>query len=146
MAESLQPVVGTQWTPSAVDVSAIQRLQWLTVISMLIEVVVALFSAVRARSVALAAFGGDSAIELLSAVAVLWRFGTSRENAEETGNQNNWLAADRARCVHRDRLALHTVCCSCKATLKLHRNRSARCSGTCYAVAWAAQAAVSSDC
>lgn len=72
--------------------SQINRIQWLTVAWMSIEVTVALFAAVRAGSVALAAFGGDSAIELLSAIAVLWRFGTSREHAEETASKiNGWL-------------------------------------------------------
>jgi divalent metal cation (Fe/Co/Zn/Cd) transporter len=41
---------------------------------MSVEVVVSLFAAWRARSPALLAFGGDSAIELLSAVVVLWKF------------------------------------------------------------------------
>jgi divalent metal cation (Fe/Co/Zn/Cd) transporter len=41
---------------------------------MLVEVVVSLFSAWRARSPALFAFGGDSIIELTSALVVLWRF------------------------------------------------------------------------
>ena len=42
-----------------------------------------LFAAWRARSPALLAFGGDSAIELFSAVVVLWRFSaTAHENAE----------------------------------------------------------------
>ena len=36
-----------------------------------------LFAAWRARSPALLAFGGDSAIELFSAVVVLWRFRAS---------------------------------------------------------------------
>jgi divalent metal cation (Fe/Co/Zn/Cd) transporter len=38
---------------------------------------VSLFAAWRARSPALLAFGGDSTIELFSAVVVLWRFRTS---------------------------------------------------------------------
>ncbi|MGA8149380.1 MAG: cation transporter [Terriglobales bacterium] len=41
---------------------------------MSVEAAVSLFAAWRARSPALLAFGGDSAIELLSAVVVLWRF------------------------------------------------------------------------
>jgi divalent metal cation (Fe/Co/Zn/Cd) transporter len=40
---------------------------------------VSLFAAWRARSPALLAFGGDSAIELFSAVVVLWRFRASAE-------------------------------------------------------------------
>jgi divalent metal cation (Fe/Co/Zn/Cd) transporter len=42
-----------------------------------VEAVVSLLSAWRARSPALLAFGGDSAIELASAVVVLWRFRAS---------------------------------------------------------------------
>jgi len=45
---------------------------------MTVEAAVSLFSAWRAKSPALLTFGGDSAVELASAVVVLWRF---RENA-----------------------------------------------------------------
>ena len=48
---------------------------------MTIEAAVSLWAAVRAKSPALLAFGGDSAIELLSAAVVLWRF--QRPAAEE---------------------------------------------------------------
>jgi divalent metal cation (Fe/Co/Zn/Cd) transporter len=41
---------------------------------MTIEAIASLWAAVHARSPALLAFGGDSAIELLSAAVVLWRF------------------------------------------------------------------------
>jgi divalent metal cation (Fe/Co/Zn/Cd) transporter len=41
---------------------------------MSIEAALSLFAAWRARSPALLAFGGDSAIELVSAVVVLWSF------------------------------------------------------------------------
>jgi ABC-type uncharacterized transport system fused permease/ATPase subunit len=41
---------------------------------MTVEAVVSLFASWRARSPALLAFGGDSAIELFSALLVLWRF------------------------------------------------------------------------
>ena len=44
---------------------------------MSVEALVSLFAAWRARSPALLAFGGGSAIELLSAVVVLWRFRAS---------------------------------------------------------------------
>src|SRR6201984_161220 len=44
---------------------------------MSIEAAVSLFAAWRAHSPALLAFGGDSAIELFSAVVVLWRFRAS---------------------------------------------------------------------
>ena len=51
---------------------------------MIVEAAVSLIAAWLAHSVALLAFGGDSAIELLSAVVVLWRFssGTFQEKIE----------------------------------------------------------------
>jgi len=52
----------------------IRRVQVLTIIWMTVEAVVSLFAAWTARSPALLAFGGDSAIELFSAIVVLWRF------------------------------------------------------------------------
>src|ERR1700686_1823156 len=61
----------------------IQRVQTVTIARMIVEAVVSLFAAWRASSPALLAFGGDSAIELFSAVVVLWRFRThAHENAE----------------------------------------------------------------
>ena len=51
-----------------------QRLQVLTIVWMTAEAIIALVSAWTARSPALLGFGGDSAIELLSAIVVLWRF------------------------------------------------------------------------
>jgi divalent metal cation (Fe/Co/Zn/Cd) transporter len=78
--------------PSSATVDAIRRLQWLTVAWMTVEVLVAVFAAVRSRSVALAAFGGDSAIELFSASAVLWRFRSVRPQAEMTARKiTGWL-------------------------------------------------------
>jgi divalent metal cation (Fe/Co/Zn/Cd) transporter len=52
----------------------IQRVQAITIGWMTVEAAVSLAAAWSARSPALLAFGGDSAIELLSAVIVLWRF------------------------------------------------------------------------
>src|SRR5450755_3855478 len=62
----------------------IQRVQTVTIAWMSVEAVVSLFAASRASSPALLAFGGDSTIELFSAVVVLWRFRASnaREDAE----------------------------------------------------------------
>jgi divalent metal cation (Fe/Co/Zn/Cd) transporter len=52
---------------------------------MTFEAAFSLWAAWRARSPALLAFGGDSAIELLSAAVVLWRFrSASSEHAERT--------------------------------------------------------------
>jgi divalent metal cation (Fe/Co/Zn/Cd) transporter len=55
----------------------IQRMQTVTIAWMSVEAAVSLFAAWRARSPAMLAFGGDSIIELFSAVAVLWRFRAS---------------------------------------------------------------------
>jgi divalent metal cation (Fe/Co/Zn/Cd) transporter len=51
---------------------------------MTVEAAVSLIAAWKAHSVALLAFGGDSAIEFLSAVVVLWRFSsdTKKEKLE----------------------------------------------------------------
>jgi divalent metal cation (Fe/Co/Zn/Cd) transporter len=64
-------------------VRRIHRVQTLTIAWMSVEAVASLFAAWRARSPALLAFGGDSAIELFSAAVVLRRFRTTEhENAE----------------------------------------------------------------
>ena len=60
-----------------VAVRRIRQIQTITIVWMSVEAVVSLFAAWRARSPALLAFGGDSAIELFSAVVVLWRFRAS---------------------------------------------------------------------
>ncbi|MGB8063675.1 MAG: cation transporter [Candidatus Sulfotelmatobacter sp.] len=73
------PQITTQAT-----VRRIQRVQVITIAWMSVEAAVSLFAAWRARSPALLAFGGDSAVELMSAVVVLWRFRASaaQEHAE----------------------------------------------------------------
>ncbi|MGO9085909.1 MAG: cation transporter [Candidatus Sulfotelmatobacter sp.] len=62
----------------------VQRVQTVTIAWMSVEAMVSLFAAWRAHSPALVAFGGDSAIELFSAMVVLWRFRASigQEHAE----------------------------------------------------------------
>src|SRR6516162_5107665 len=50
------------------------RLQWITVVFMIVEFAVAVGAGIKAHSLALTAFGGDSAIELFSATVVLSRF------------------------------------------------------------------------
>src|SRR5271157_2276508 len=62
-------------TPDAIR--RIRRVQTVTIAWMSVEAAVSLFAAWRARSPALLAFGGDSAIELFSAAVVLWRFRAS---------------------------------------------------------------------
>jgi divalent metal cation (Fe/Co/Zn/Cd) transporter len=62
----------------------VQRIQTITICWMTVEAAVSLAAAWTARSPALLAFGGDSAIELLSAIVVLWRFrtNTAQEQSE----------------------------------------------------------------
>src|SRR5215475_15057359 len=77
---------------ASVVVPAIKRIQWLTAAWMTVEVLVAMSAAAVSHSVALAAFGGDSAIELFSAAVVLWRFHTVRPQAEATAAKiTGWL-------------------------------------------------------
>jgi divalent metal cation (Fe/Co/Zn/Cd) transporter len=60
--------------PTQDHLRQIQRIQTITIGWMSVEAGASLWSAWRAKSPALLAFGGDSAIELLSAAVVLWRF------------------------------------------------------------------------
>src|ERR1039457_4034584 len=62
----------------------IRRVQWIqtvTIVWMTVEAAVALSAAWMARSPALLGFGGDSAIELFSAIIVLWRFRSKSDSA-----------------------------------------------------------------
>ncbi|MGH9829734.1 MAG: cation diffusion facilitator family transporter, partial [Blastocatellia bacterium] len=59
----------------------VARLQLLTIAWMTVEAIVALAAAWTARSPALLAFGGDSAVELFSAIIVLWRFRSKSDSA-----------------------------------------------------------------
>ncbi|HWY55880.1 MAG TPA: cation transporter [Terriglobales bacterium] len=69
-------------TASPDAIRRVQRIQAITIGWMSVEALVSLFAASRARSPALLAFGGDSAIELFSAVVVLWRFRASAAHAD----------------------------------------------------------------
>jgi divalent metal cation (Fe/Co/Zn/Cd) transporter len=60
--------------PSQVLPRQVAWLQWITLVWMTLECGGSLFAAARAHSVALLAFGSDSAIELLSAAVVLLQF------------------------------------------------------------------------
>ncbi len=80
-------------TPSAElqdSVRRIRLLQKLTIAWMIAEAILSLWAAFRAKSPALLAFGGDSAIELLSAAVVLWRF------QDRNGKQSGEVAERRA--------------------------------------------------
>jgi divalent metal cation (Fe/Co/Zn/Cd) transporter len=72
--ESVLPV------PTAATLYRIRRIQVLTIAWMSVEAVVSLTAAWMAHSPALLAFGGDSAIELISAAVVYWRFRSKRSD------------------------------------------------------------------
>lgn len=59
--------------------TAVRRLQLGTIAWMVVELGVSLYAGIHACSVALTAFGADSAIELISAVVVLRRFTSGPE-------------------------------------------------------------------
>ncbi|HTV58746.1 MAG TPA: cation transporter [Verrucomicrobiae bacterium] len=67
-------MVSITLSPDANALRRIHRIQILTIVWMSVEAGVSLAAAWTAHSPALAAFGGDSAIELLSAAVVLWAF------------------------------------------------------------------------
>ena len=66
--------MATEQVATEQNLRLVRRLQGITIAWMSLEASLSLWSAWRANSPALAAFGGDSTIELLSAVVVLWRF------------------------------------------------------------------------
>jgi divalent metal cation (Fe/Co/Zn/Cd) transporter len=67
----------------------IQQIQTITIVWMSVEAGVSLSAAWAAHSPALLAFGGDSAVELLSATVVLWRFRAhlAQGRAEKTASR-----------------------------------------------------------
>jgi len=69
--------------PADTTLYRIRRIQVLTIAWMSVEAVVSLVASWMAHSPALLAFGGDSAIELISAAVVYWRF-RSRRSDERT--------------------------------------------------------------
>jgi divalent metal cation (Fe/Co/Zn/Cd) transporter len=95
------------------SVPSVRRLQRLTIAWMTAEAVLSLWAAFNAKSPALLAFGGDSAIELFSAAVVLWRF------QDRNGKQSRELAERRAARIAGIlllALALYVVAVAC-ATL-----------------------------
>ena len=69
--------------PAAATLHRIRQIQTITIAWMSAEAVVSLSAAWMAHSPALLAFGGDSAIELLSAVVVYWRFSSKWQETSE---------------------------------------------------------------
>src|SRR2546425_10741323 len=75
--------------PQIAKTKHFRRIQWIqtvTIVWMTVEAAVSLSAAWMARSPALLAFGGDSAIELLSAIVVLWR---CRAHADEEQSEKH---------------------------------------------------------
>jgi divalent metal cation (Fe/Co/Zn/Cd) transporter len=58
---------------AATDIRAGIRVEWLTIVWMVIEAIVSVGAGLTAGSIALIAFGVDSVIELVSAGVLLWR-------------------------------------------------------------------------
>ena len=79
---------------------AVEQIQWFTIAWMAIEAGISLFAAIRANSVALEAFGADSAIELFSAAIVLWGFRSRRQQAEALATKHHSLAAEGESGIH----------------------------------------------
>jgi divalent metal cation (Fe/Co/Zn/Cd) transporter len=78
--------------PTQDTIRRVQRIQTVTIVWMTVEAAVALSAAWMARSPALLAFGGDSAIELFSAIVVLWRFRADADQ-EQSEKQAARIAA-----------------------------------------------------
>ncbi len=77
----------------------IVRIQALTLVWMSVEAVVSLGAAWMARSPALLGFGGDSAVELMSAAVVLWRFHSpSRRVSRLRLSGANCFGGSRRQC------------------------------------------------
>ena len=80
-------------------VAAIRRLQLLTIAWMCVEAGVSIYASARAHSMALLAFGGDSAIELLSAFVVLLRFAGTELSERRASRVTAWLLLSLAAFI-----------------------------------------------
>lgn len=69
------------------------RLEWLTVGWMLIEALVAVWSGIAAHSLSLIAFGADSAIELLSALVLIWRLSVEMRHGQKFSEDAERIAS-----------------------------------------------------
>lgn len=92
------------------QLTAIRRIQILTILWMSAEVMVSAAVAIRAHSIAVLAFGGDSAIELLSGLTVLVRFAGTRLTEHHAARLTSLLLY----C-----LAAFVVCASALSLMKL---------------------------
>ena len=97
-------------TTQAGKLSAVHQVQIATVVWMTIEVVISALVAARAHSIAVLAFGGDSAIELASGLVVLLRF---------TGDRLSERHAARITGLLLFALAVFIVCASVLSLTKV---------------------------
>ncbi len=72
------------------------QIEWLSVVWMIIEALVALFAGIAAHSIALIAFGADSVIELVAGGALLFRLytetnGGDAERVERAERTASWI-------------------------------------------------------
>lgn len=88
MEHSEEQGAGAQALLSDSTHTSIRTLQLLTITWMCVELAVSLVAGIRSHSVALTAFAGDSAVELLSAYVVLRRFSLGQA-AERTAARIN---------------------------------------------------------
>jgi divalent metal cation (Fe/Co/Zn/Cd) transporter len=79
--------------PTQESFRRIRQIQTITIAWMTVEAAISLAAAWMARSPALLAFGGDSAIELFSAIVVLWRFGAHADPEQSEKNAARIVAA-----------------------------------------------------
>jgi divalent metal cation (Fe/Co/Zn/Cd) transporter len=84
-------VMSSEMVMPSSHVAAIRRLQLITIVWMCVEVGISIYAAARAHSMALLAFGGDSAIELLSAGVVLFRFSGTELSERRASRITAWL-------------------------------------------------------
>jgi divalent metal cation (Fe/Co/Zn/Cd) transporter len=84
-------MMGSEMVMPSSHVAAIRRLHLITIVWMCVEVGVSVYASARAHSMALLAFGGDSAIELLSAGVVLLRFSGYELSERRASRIAAWL-------------------------------------------------------
>src|SRR5271166_4699736 len=93
----MRVMVAVLHAPPRDTIRRVRCIQIVTIAWMSVEAGVSLWAAWRAPSAAAVAFGGDSAIELLSAAVVLWRFNS--RDAQEHAEKNASHIAGTLLCV-----------------------------------------------
>ena len=102
-------------------VRRIRRVQTITIAWMGVEAAVSLVAAWRARSPALVAFGGDSAIELLSAAVVVRRFRINNPREQISPHRRSPVVMPNPGFRERDYNLGQRLCAGC-CVLRLSRD------------------------